>query len=105
MLYIWGIFFNGINWLISISRTGVAFGNVGFIQIFSMVFYAVYGLSISIILKRFGAITRTFINTAAICSVRAFRFKKIVLCWFRLHMFAEALHRLHGVRRRDFLRV
>ena len=33
---------------------------------FSMVFYAIYGLSISIILKRFGAITRTFINTAAI---------------------------------------
>lgn len=32
-----------------------------------MVFYAVYGLSISVILKRFGAITRTFINTAAIC--------------------------------------
>lgn len=67
MLYVWGIVFNGINWSISVSRGAVAFGNVGSIQTFSMVFYAVYGLSISIILKRFGAITRTFINTAAIC--------------------------------------
>jgi len=62
-----GIVFNGINWWLSIARGSVAFGNVGLVQVFSMVFYAIYGLSISIILKRFGAITRTFINTAAIC--------------------------------------
>lgn len=67
LLYIWGIVFNGINWSTSIARGAVSFGNVGGIQIFSMVFYAIYGLSISVILKRFGAITRTFINTAAIC--------------------------------------
>ena len=35
-------------------------------QVMSMVFYALYGLSISIVLKRFGAMTRTFINAAAI---------------------------------------
>ncbi|KAJ8611137.1 hypothetical protein CTAYLR_003544 [Chrysophaeum taylorii] len=65
-LYLWGIFFNGINWSRSVRNGDVAFGTVGSVQVFSMVFYAVYGLSISIILKRFGAITRTFINTAAI---------------------------------------
>eukprot|EP00634_Sargassococcus_sp_CCMP2135_P009426 CAMPEP_0198645632 /NCGR_PEP_ID=MMETSP1467-20131203/1347_1 /TAXON_ID=1462469 /ORGANISM="unid. sp., Strain CCMP2135" /LENGTH=312 /DNA_ID=CAMNT_0044381125 /DNA_START=128 /DNA_END=1066 /DNA_ORIENTATION=+ len=67
LLYVWGVVFNGINWSTSIGRGAVAFGEVGGIQIFSMIFYAVYGLSISVILKRFGAITRTFINTAAIC--------------------------------------
>ena len=41
-------------------------GAVGAVQVLSMVFYALYGLSISIVLKRFGAMTRTFINAAAI---------------------------------------
>mmetsp|Transcript_14875 Transcript_14875/g.48526 ORF Transcript_14875/g.48526 Transcript_14875/m.48526 type:complete len:356 (+) Transcript_14875:114-1181(+) len=67
LLYVWGVLFNGVNWSLSIGRGAVAFGHVGSIQVFSMVFYAIYGLSISVILKRFGAITRTFINTAAIC--------------------------------------
>ena len=73
-LYIWGVFFNGVNWFISMvpssEQHGPApqwFGDIGGVQLFSMVFYAVYGLSISIILKRFGAITRTFINTVSIC--------------------------------------
>ena len=74
MLYVWGVLFNAVNWFASVipssdSHGGppAVFGNVGGVQVFSMVFYAIYGLSISVILKRFGAITRTFINTAAIC--------------------------------------
>ena len=67
LLYVWGIVFNGVNWSTSIGRGADAFGDIGQIQVFSMVFYAIYGLSISVILKRFGAIARTFINTAAIC--------------------------------------
>merc|ERR1711924_430496 len=66
--------FNGTNWILSAMPSSEhhgapveLFGDVGGVQGFSMVFYAIYGLSISIILKRFGAITRTFINTAAIC--------------------------------------
>lgn len=66
-LYVWGVLFNGLNWSLSIHRGEPAFGSFHFVQFFSILFYAVYGLSISIILKRFGAITRTFINTAAIC--------------------------------------
>ena len=73
MLYVWGVIFNGTNWILSAMPSAdhhgapvELFGDVGEVQI-SMVFYAIYGLSISIILKRFGAITRTFINTAAIC--------------------------------------
>ena len=74
MLYVWGVIFNGTNWILSAMPSAdhhgapvELFGDVGGVQVFSMVFYAIYGLSISIILKRFGAITRTFINTAAIC--------------------------------------
>lgn len=74
MLYVWGVIFNLVNWMLSVVPSAEQhgaptplFGAVGGIQIFSMVFYAIYGLSISVILKRFGAITRTFINTAAIC--------------------------------------
>jgi drug/metabolite transporter (DMT)-like permease len=74
MLYVWGVIFNGTNWILSAMPSSEhhgapveLFGDVGGVQVFSMVFYAIYGLSISIILKRFGAITRTFINTAAIC--------------------------------------
>ncbi len=72
MLYVWGVIFNGTNWILSAMPSAdhhgappELFGDVGGVQVFSMVFYAIYGLSISIILKRFGAITRTFINTAA----------------------------------------
>ena len=64
-LYVYGIVFNGINWIFS-ARSEPAFGAVGAVQVLSMVFYALYGLSISIVLKRFGAMTRTFINAAAI---------------------------------------
>ena len=69
MLYVWGVIFNGTNWILSAMPSAdhhgpptELFGDVGGVQVFSMVFYAIYGLSISIILKRFGAITRTFIN-------------------------------------------
>jgi len=69
MLYGWGILFNGINWMFSVNSGSTVgyFGKVGSIQICSVVFYAIYGLSISIILKNFGAMTRTLINTTAIC--------------------------------------
>mmetsp|Transcript_25856 Transcript_25856/g.86928 ORF Transcript_25856/g.86928 Transcript_25856/m.86928 type:complete len:352 (-) Transcript_25856:221-1276(-) len=73
MLYLWGVLFNCANWAFSVlnapSDAPVAvFGNVGSKEVFSMVFYAAYGLSISVILKRFGAVTRTFINSSAICA-------------------------------------
>ncbi|EGB09091.1 hypothetical protein AURANDRAFT_69784 [Aureococcus anophagefferens] len=74
MLYVWGVLFNGVNWFASVvprpehhGPPVPLFGAIGAVEVLSMVFYAVYGLSISIILKRFGAITRTFINTVAIC--------------------------------------
>ena len=74
MLYVWGVVYNGVNWFVSVipreNQHGPptpVFGDISKAVVFSMVFYAVYGLSISIILKRFGAITRTFINTVAIC--------------------------------------
>ena len=73
MLYVWGVIFNGTNWILSAMPSADHHGPptscsvMWGVQVFSMVFYAIYGLSISIILKRFGAITRTFINTAAIC--------------------------------------
>lgn len=74
MLYVWGVLYNGANWFMSVvprpSQHGAPvapFGNLGKVEVFSMVFFAAYGLSISIILKRFGAITRTFVNTLAIC--------------------------------------
>ena len=68
ILYSWGIAMNGANWVLTThsNPTQGWFGKIEAIQVTSMVFYAVYGLSISVILKRFGAITRTFINTAAI---------------------------------------
>jgi len=64
-LYLYGVVFNGVNW-VNGSRVAPAFGEIGGAEVFSMFFYAVYGLSISVILKRFGAMTRTFINAAAI---------------------------------------
>ena len=74
MLYGWGILFNGINWMFSAqSDTKMGyFGEIGSIQICSIIFYAIYGLSISVILKNFGAITRTLINTTAICFTAVF---------------------------------
>ena len=41
-------------------------GEFGGAALFLCAFNAVYGLSISVILKRFGSLTRTFIQTAAI---------------------------------------
>ena len=73
MLYVWGVIFNGTNWILSAMPSAdhhgapvELFGDVGGVQVFQW-FSMLSGLSISIILKRFGAITRTFINTAAIC--------------------------------------
>lgn len=42
------------------------FGDFGPAALFLCIFSAVYGLSISVILKRFGSLTRTFISTVAI---------------------------------------
>uniref|UniRef100_A0A6T8ZAV5 EamA domain-containing protein n=1 Tax=Haptolina ericina TaxID=156174 RepID=A0A6T8ZAV5_9EUKA len=66
VLYGWGVAFNGINWFQSMTSKP-AIGILSFWPIVSIVFYAVYGLSISVIIKQFGSVTRTFINTAAIC--------------------------------------
>merc|ERR1712224_1156973 len=56
LLYLWGVLMNGLNWLISLSSHGGAplpmVGEFHGIQALSVVFFAVYGLSISIILKR-----------------------------------------------------
>ncbi|KAL1512131.1 hypothetical protein AB1Y20_005399 [Prymnesium parvum] len=66
LLYGWGILFNGINWAQSVSNQP-AIGQLSFWPCASILFNAVYGLTISVIIKQFGAVTRTFINTAAIC--------------------------------------
>ena len=68
ILYVWGVAFNLFNLVVSMRGNPDMgwVGQVEGIQVTSIVFNAVYGLSISIILKRFGAITRTFINTVAI---------------------------------------
>jgi hypothetical protein len=39
---------------------------MGWLPVAAMFFYALYGLTISVILKQFGAMTRTFINATAI---------------------------------------
>merc|ERR1712070_532134 len=66
LLYGWGILFNGINWAQS-SVDRPAIGNLGFWPLASIAFNALYGLTISVIIKQFGSVTRTFVNTAAIC--------------------------------------
>jgi drug/metabolite transporter (DMT)-like permease len=68
LLYGWGIIFNGINWLyfsdvVSNGWFGDGFGKSAALL---CVYSAFYGLSISVILKRFGSITRTFISCGAI---------------------------------------
>ena len=65
VLYSWGVLFNGVNWSVSwASKPPI--GNLAFWPAASIAFFAVYGLSISVILKQFGSLTRTFLNTAAI---------------------------------------
>mmetsp|Transcript_15804 Transcript_15804/g.21283 ORF Transcript_15804/g.21283 Transcript_15804/m.21283 type:complete len:194 (+) Transcript_15804:588-1169(+) len=72
LLYFWGSIMNGINWLMSLNFSSdeghntELLGEFHAVQAMSVVFFAVYGLSISIILKRFGAITRTVIQTVAV---------------------------------------
>jgi hypothetical protein len=71
ILYTWGVLMNGANWFVSVQSApagtvewfGAGFGGAAFSL---CVFNAIYGLSISVILKRFGSITRTFISTVAI---------------------------------------
>ena len=67
-LYGYGVVFNGINWGLSMGVTSdsSAFGELGYKPILAMLFYALYGLCISVILKRFGAMVRTFVNALAI---------------------------------------
>ena len=67
-LYAYGVLFNGVNWLLSMGVTAEseAFGEIGYKPVLAMLFYALYGLCISVILKRFGAMVRTFINALAI---------------------------------------
>ena len=68
-LYFFGIIFNGLNWGFSvwgITGSEHAFGNVRSPVLMAMLFYAIYGLTISFILKRFGALVRIFINALAI---------------------------------------
>jgi len=66
LLYGWGVLFNGLNWA-STMRTQPPIGALTLWPITSIGFNALYGLAISVILKQFGSVTRTFINTAAIC--------------------------------------
>jgi len=66
VLYAWGLAFNAANWAWS-ARAQPAFGAMGGWQLASIAFYAVFGLTISAIIKHFGSLARTFINTAAIC--------------------------------------
>lgn len=72
ILYSWGVLMNGFNWFYSVRvapvDTPVAWfgGGFGGAALGLCVFNAVYGLSISVILKRFGSLTRTFISTVAI---------------------------------------
>lgn len=67
-LYAYGVVFNGVNWAMSmgVTENSDAFGELGIKPILAMVFYALYGLCISVILKRFGAMVRTFVNALAI---------------------------------------
>eukprot|EP01052_Picozoa_sp_SAG31_P042197 SAG31_NODE_6626_length_1945_cov_12.028376_1_plen_365_part_00 len=98
-LYIYGVIFNGVNWMNSVGggNRQPIFGDFGWRPMLSVLFYTVYGLSISVVLKcvrygthksmklcilsfvspfvmspcfvqcrRFGAMTRTFINATAI---------------------------------------
>lgn len=78
LLYSWGVIFNGVNWVHSVVNSNAVsadqprvewFGD-GFGQSAALLcmFSALYGLSISVILKRFGSITRTFISCMAIIS-------------------------------------
>ena len=58
-LYMFGVVFNGLNWAMSIfgvTGSQPAFGQMGWAPVCAMFFYAVYGLTISLILKRFGAL-------------------------------------------------
>lgn len=67
ILYSWGVLMNGFNWWYSVEANGAEwFGNFSGRAFFLCCFSAVYGLSISVILKRFGSLTRTFISTVAI---------------------------------------
>mmetsp|Transcript_58728 Transcript_58728/g.101166 ORF Transcript_58728/g.101166 Transcript_58728/m.101166 type:complete len:386 (+) Transcript_58728:144-1301(+) len=72
ILYSWGVLLNGFNWWrsVMVSSADAAavpwFGNLTSSALFLCLFSAVYGLSISVILKRFGSLTRTFISTVAI---------------------------------------
>lgn len=58
-LYAFGVFFNLINWIMSVNgMTGSNpwFGEMGWRPVATIVFFAFYGLTISLILKQFGAI-------------------------------------------------
>jgi drug/metabolite transporter (DMT)-like permease len=66
ILYAWGVIMNGISWGWSIHNGAPVLGKFGWLAFLLCVFNAIYGLSISVILKRFGALTRTFISTIAI---------------------------------------
>merc|ERR1740130_71199 len=65
VLYGWGVLFNGVNWGNS-WRHEPMYGSIEHWQVTSVIFYTIYGLSISVIIKEFGSLTRTFINTTAI---------------------------------------
>lgn len=67
MLYSWGVLMNGFNWWVFTTSYEVPwFGDFTPKVFFLCCFSAVYGLSISVILKRFGSLTRTFISTIAV---------------------------------------
>jgi hypothetical protein len=62
-----GVLLNGFNWWVYTTSYSVPwFGEFTPKVFFLCCFSAVYGLSISVILKRFGSLTRTFISTVAV---------------------------------------
>ncbi|KAK3245526.1 hypothetical protein CYMTET_28754 [Cymbomonas tetramitiformis] len=68
-LYLAGVGFNGINWLLTVlvwKTEDEWLGKIDLSVVIAICFFAVYGLSISFVLKRFGALTRTLLGAVAI---------------------------------------
>eukprot|EP00756_Hemistasia_phaeocysticola_P001971 Hpha_TRINITY_DN11364_c0_g2::TRINITY_DN11364_c0_g2_i1::g.63052::m.63052/K15272/SLC35A1_2_3; solute carrier family 35 (UDP-sugar transporter), member A1/2/3 len=87
-LYAWGVMMNAMNWCASVwglhsGKPEPWLGDFNRIQIISVIFFAAYGLSISAILKVFGAITRTLISCVAIVLTAL-----IDYTWFRVNLSA-----------------
>lgn len=67
-LYLYGVAFNAVNWFLSVHMMGEKeyYGEITGLVVFQVVMFAVYGLTISVILKEFGALVRTVIGALSI---------------------------------------